>query len=73
MISAIGVVILPQNPCTENGHVPGWSCIISVVSLIDGRGPGVWPLTGGVLPGAARRARAGLQPGIVNTADGLAP
>ena len=23
-IPAFGMVILPQNPSTENGHVPGW-------------------------------------------------
>ena len=32
MIPALGMVILPQNPITENGHVPGWSCILSVDS-----------------------------------------
>ena len=31
MILAFGMVILPQNPSTENGHVPGWSYILSVV------------------------------------------
>ena len=31
MIPALGMVILPQNPSTENGHVPGCSCILSVV------------------------------------------
>ena len=30
MIPALGMVILPKNPSTENGHVPGWSCILSV-------------------------------------------
>ena len=30
MIPALGMVILPQNPSTENGHVPGCSCILSV-------------------------------------------
>ena len=30
MIPAFGMVILPQNPSTENGRVPGWSCILSV-------------------------------------------
>ena len=30
MIPAFGMVILPQNPSTGDGHVPGWSCILSV-------------------------------------------
>ena len=30
MIPALGMVILPQNTSTENRHVPGWSCILSV-------------------------------------------
>ena len=30
MIPAFGMVMLPQNPSTGNGHVPGWSCILSV-------------------------------------------
>ena len=28
---ALGMVISPQNPSTENGHVPCCSCILSVV------------------------------------------
>ena len=51
MIPALGMVILPQNPSTEDGHVPGWSCILSVVMLrIDGSAggrpsvPGLQPL-----------------------------
>ena len=31
MIPALGMVILPQNPSTENGQIPGCSCILSVV------------------------------------------
>ena len=27
------MVTLPQNPSAVNGQVPGWSCILSVVSL----------------------------------------
>ena len=27
MMSAFGMAILPQNHSTENGHVPGWSCM----------------------------------------------
>ena len=30
MVPAFGMVILPQNPSTENGHVPGCSWILSV-------------------------------------------
>ena len=30
---AFGMVILPQNPSTGNGQVPGWSCILSVDTL----------------------------------------
>ena len=30
MIPAFNMVILPQNPSTENGHVSGWSFILSV-------------------------------------------
>ena len=33
MIPAFGIVILPQNPSTENGHVTGCSCILSVVQV----------------------------------------
>ena len=36
MIPALGMVILPQNPSTENGHVPCCSCIISVDSNTQG-------------------------------------
>ena len=32
MIPAFGMVILPQNSSTGNEQVPGWSCILSVVS-----------------------------------------
>ena len=31
MVPAFGMVILPQNPSTGNGQVPGCSCILSVV------------------------------------------
>ena len=31
MIPVFGIVILPQNPSTENGQISGWSCIPSVV------------------------------------------
>ena len=30
MVSAFGMVILPQNLSTGNGQVPGWSCTLSV-------------------------------------------
>ena len=30
MIPAFGMVILPHNPNTGNGQVPGWSCILSM-------------------------------------------
>ena len=30
MIPAFGMVISPQNPSTKNGHVPGWTCTLSV-------------------------------------------
>ena len=30
MVPAFGMVILPQNPITGNGQVPGWSCFLSV-------------------------------------------
>ena len=32
MIPTFGMVILPQNPSTENGQDPGWGCILSVAS-----------------------------------------
>ena len=33
MILAFGMVILPQNPSTESGHIPGWNCILSVDTI----------------------------------------
>ena len=33
MIPALGMVILLQNPSTENGQIPGCSCILSVVGV----------------------------------------
>ena len=36
MLPAFGMVILPQNPSTENGHVPGWSSILSVGTVAGG-------------------------------------
>ena len=34
MILAFGMVIVPQNLSTENGQIPGWSCILSVASHV---------------------------------------
>ena len=34
MVPAFGMVILPQNLSTGNGHVPGWSCILSVAIVV---------------------------------------
>ena len=32
MVPAFGIVVLPQNPSTGNGQIPGWSCILGVVT-----------------------------------------
>ena len=34
MIPAFGMVILPQNPSTCYGQIPGRSCILSVAALL---------------------------------------
>ena len=34
MLPAYGMVVLPKNPSTGNGQIPGWSCILSVGSVI---------------------------------------
>ena len=34
MIPAFGMVILPQNPSTGDGQIPGCSCILSVDRLV---------------------------------------
>ena len=31
------MVMLPQNPSTENGKIPGCSCILSVAPCLGGR------------------------------------
>ena len=36
MVPAFGMEILAQNPSTENGKIPDWSCILSVVTTLGG-------------------------------------
>ena len=70
MIPAFGMVILPQNPSTGNGKVPGCSCILSVAITDDavlacagdrahagGAVPGRCGDLGGTLGGRERYAR----------------
>ena len=47
MVPAFDMVILPQNLSTGNGQIPGWNCILSVVTRID-------PLFAGTLPAQGR-------------------